>query len=148
MNKTTLIPHIACRNANEAVEFYRKAFGANVSVVHKMPDGRVMHAALDIDGAPFYVVDEFPEHGGKSPLALGGTPVTMNLHVEDCDAVFERAVAAGCEVNMPLADMFWGDRMGQVTDPYGHSWFVATTVRSVSADEMQQAMNEMSACVS
>lgn len=137
---TALIPHLSCRKAAEAVEFYQKAFGAQVIGLLQVPDGRVMHAALSIDGALIYLVDEFPEYGGHSPLALKGSPVTLHLQVPDCDAVFGRAVEAGCEVALPLQDMFWGDRYGLVTDPFGHKWSVATTVRQLSPEEMQQAM--------
>jgi uncharacterized glyoxalase superfamily protein PhnB len=146
MPGTTLIPHIACRNASEAVEFYRKAFGAEPATVHKLPDGRVMHAHMTIDGATFFLVDEFPEHGGQTPQSLGGSPVTLHLHVPDADTLFQQAVAAGCEVRMPLQDMFWGDRYGLVSDPYGHLWSIATTVRQVSPEEMQAAMASMAAC--
>jgi PhnB protein len=137
--KTTLRPHLVCRNANEAIEFYKMAFGAECACVIPHRDGRVMHAGLSIDGAEFFLVDEFPEHGGHSPLALGGTPVTIHLQVPDCDAFFQRAVDAGCEVRLPLQDMFWGDRYGIVSDPYGHQWSIATTVREVSMEELQQA---------
>jgi PhnB protein len=140
---TVLVPHITCRSATEAVSFYQKAFGAKPQGVHHLPDGRLMHATLDIDGATFFVVDEFPEHGGKSPQALGGSPVTLSLHVADCDAVFQRAVDAGCQVIMPLADMFWGDRWGLLADPYGHNWSVASTIRKVSPEELQQSMAAM-----
>jgi uncharacterized glyoxalase superfamily protein PhnB len=146
MPGTILTPHIACRNASEAVEFYQKAFGAEPAAVHKLPDGRVMHAHMNIDGATFFLVDEFPEHGGQTPQSLGGTPITLSLHVADADALFERAVAAGCQVRMPLQDMFWGDRYGLVVDPYGHLWSIATTLRQVSADELQAAMASMAAC--
>jgi len=142
----TLIPHIACRNAAEAVEFYKRAFDAEAPCVISMPDGRVMHAGVSIRGATFYLVDEFPEHGGKSPQALGGTPVTLHLQVPDCDAVYQKAVDAGCTVVMPLADMFWGDRWGLLVDPFGHQWSVATTVREVSPEEIQAAMANMPAC--
>lgn len=137
---TTLTPHLCCRNAIEAVAFYQKAFGAEPVGVQQVPDGRVLHAALDIDGAVVYLVDVFPEHGGRSPLELGGSPVTLHLQVPDCDAVFGRAVEAGCRVIMPLEDMFWGDRYGMVADPYGHQWSVATTVRQVSPEEIADAV--------
>ncbi len=137
---TTVTPHLTCRNASEAVEFYRNAFGAEPVTVLRTPDGRVLHAALTMDGATFFLHDEFPEHGGHSPQALGGSPVVLHLQVADCDAVFERAVAAGCEVRMPLEEMFWGDRYGVIADPYGHNWSVATTVRQVTPEEMQQAL--------
>jgi PhnB protein len=143
---TSLVPHIACRNAVQAVEFYQKAFGAKPEGIHLLPDGRLMHASLNIDGATFFVVDEFPEQGGKSPQALGGSPVMLSLHVPDCDALWNRAVAAGCEIRMPLQDMFWGDRWGLLVDPYGHQWSIATTIREVSPEELQQAMASMPEC--
>jgi PhnB protein len=99
-----------------------------------------MHAALDFGDSPLYLVDEFPECGGTSPQSLGGSPVTLDLHVPDCDALYERAVAAGCTVVMPLEDMFWGDRYGMVADPYGHRWSIATTKRHVGPDELQEAV--------
>ena len=129
---TGVTPYLTVIGAKKASEFYQKAFGAEPLGIHRLPDGRVMHAALSINGALFFLVDEFPEHGGLSPLGLGGSPVTLHLQVPDCDAVFGRAVDAGCEVRMPLEDMFWGDRYGMVADPYGHHWSVATTVRQVS----------------
>lgn len=146
--KTTITPHITCRNAAEAVEFYKKAFGAEALGVFGTPDGKIMHASLSIDGATFYIVDEFPEHGANGPLAIGGTPVTLHLQVADCDAVYNKAVEAGCTSVMPLENMFWGDRWGLLSDPYGHSWAVATTVRQVSADELQETINnmDMTAC--
>ena len=143
MTTTTLTPHLACRNASEAVEFYRRAFGAEPVALHRLPDGRVLHAALSIEGALFFLADEFPEHGGHSPLALGGSPVTLHLQVPDCDAVFGRAVAAGCEARMPPEDMFWGDRYGVLADPFGHQWSVATTLRQVSPEEMLQAVSAL-----
>lgn len=145
-NATTIIPHLCCRNAAEAVEFYRNAFGAEVRGHYKMPNGRTAHAALAIDGALLYVNDEFPEHGGLSPLGLNGTPVGIYLRVNDADAAFARAVHAGCQVLMPLQNMFWGDRYGLVADPYGHKWEIAATVRTVSEVELQQTLDNMSAC--
>jgi uncharacterized glyoxalase superfamily protein PhnB len=85
-------------------------------------------------------MDEFPEQGALGPQRLGGSPITLHLQVPDCDVVFARAVEAGCETLMPLQDMFWGDRYGALVDPYGHKWSVATPIRQVSPDEMQQAM--------
>lgn len=140
---TILVPHISCRNANEAVEFYQRAFGAELLMKMNIPgDGRVMHADLSIDGARFYVVDEFPEQGGKSPEALGGSPVMLSLSVADCDAVFAKAVEAGCSVRMPLEDMFWGDRWGLIADPYGHLWSISTTKQRLSEAEIAARMSE------
>ena len=137
---TTVTPHLTCRNASEAVEFYRKAFGAEPVTVLRTPEGQVLHAALALNGATFFLHDEFPEHGNLSPLGLGGSPVVLHLRVADCDAVYGRAVGAGCKAQMPPEDMFWGDRYGEVVDTYGHKWSVATTVRQVTPEEMQQAL--------
>ena len=112
-------------------------------MVHHLPDGRLMHATLSINGAEFFLVDEFPEQGGKSPQALGGSPVMLALKVPDCDAVFQRAVEAGCEVRVPLDNMFWGDRWGLISDPYGHQWSIYTPQRQVSTEEIKQAMSAM-----
>jgi uncharacterized glyoxalase superfamily protein PhnB len=141
---TTLTPHLVCRDAAGAIEFYKRAFGADEMRVIRAPDGNVLHAALLINGAMFFLSEEFPAFGSKSPQGLGGTPVTLHLHVKDCDAVFERAVRGGCTVRMPLADMFWGDRYGVLADPYGHAWSVATTVRQLTTEEMQR--NAAAAC--
>ncbi|HEX8911333.1 MAG TPA: VOC family protein, partial [Humisphaera sp.] len=103
----------------------------------RTPDGGIMHAALTIAGAMFFLADECPQFGSFSPQGLGGTPVTLHLHVPDCDAVFARAAAAGCTVRMPPSDMFWGDRYGVLADPFGHAWSIATTVRHVSHAEME-----------
>ena len=140
---TTLTPYIACRNASDAITFYQKAFGADPVSVQRMPDGRVLHAALNVNGAVFFLMDEFPEHGGIGPQTLGGSPVTLHLQVPDCDAVFGRAVEAGCETVMPLQDMFWGDRYGLVADPFGHKWSIATPIRQVSPEEVRQALSAL-----
>lgn len=143
---TTLIPHLCCRDASHAVEFYKNALGAEVLHAMKSPDGRLMHGCLNVNGVPIFVVDEMPEHGVLSPLSLGGSPVSLYLRVPDCDAVYARAVAAGCEVKTPLQDMFWGDRYGLVVDPYGHKWEIATTLRNVSDDELREVLTAMQAC--
>jgi uncharacterized glyoxalase superfamily protein PhnB len=133
----SLTPHLVVRGGSQAIEFYKRAFGAVEEVRMPGPDGTsVMHAELRIGDSPFFLCDEFPEMGNRSPLALGGTPVTINLYAEDCDAVFNRAVAAGAQVRMPLMNMFWGDRYGQLTDPFGHVWAVATHIEDVSPEEM------------
>ena len=140
-----LIPHLVCSPCSEAIEFYKKAFGAEEIRRMNAPDGqRVMHAELRIGGAPLYLVDDFPEYcGGKSgtAIALGGSPVTIHRFVEDCDAAIATAEAAGAKVTMPAEDMFWGDRYGQVVDPYGHVWSLATHVRDLTPEEMVEGMN-------
>jgi PhnB protein len=138
-----LIPHLVCDPCAEAIEFYKKAFGAEELGRHPAPDGKkIMHAAIQIDGKPVYLNDDFPEYcEGKShsPMSLGGTPVTIHRYVEDCDAAIQRAQEAGATIKMPAQDMFWGDRYGVVTDPFGHSWSFATHIKDVSPDEMAKA---------
>ena len=107
-------------------------------------DGKLMHASLRIGDSALMLVDEMPQHGVLGPRALKGSPVTIHLYVKDVDATVAQAVGAGAKVRMPVADMFWGDRYGQLEDPFGHRWSVATHIRDVSADEMRQAMAKMS----
>lgn len=139
-----LIPHLVCSPCAEAIEFYKKAFDAEEVFRMQAPDGnRIMHAAIEIGGRPVFLVDDFPEYcGGKSqtPAALGGTPVTIHRFVEDCDAAIQRAQEAGATVKMPAQDMFWGDRYGVVTDPFGHSWSLATHQRDLTPEEMAEGM--------
>ena len=139
-----LILHLVCSPCAEAIEFYKQAFGAKEISRAPAPDGqRLMHAEISIDGQPVFLVDDFPEFcGGKSQtaIALGGTPVTIHRYVQDCDAAIQQAEAAGAKVTMPAADMFWGDRYGVVTDPFGHNWSLATHQRDMTPEEMQQEM--------
>lgn len=139
---TTLIPHLCCRHAEQAIEFYQQAFGAEPVGVYRMPDGQVFHAAMKVGASTFYIAPECPAPGGDSPLKLGGTPVTLHLQVADCDAAFERAMGAGCQAILPPRE-FWGDRYGMLIDPFGHRWSVATTVRTVSQEELQRAAAAM-----
>ncbi len=146
----TLTPHLAVAGAAKAIEFYKKAFGAEE--VHRFPgpDGKgIMHAHLTIGNSHLMLNDEFPQMGCRGPLALGGSPVTLNLSVDDCDAVFSRAVAAGATARMPPADMFWGDRYAQVTDPFGHVWAIAQRKENLTPEEMarrgKEAMAKMGA---
>jgi PhnB protein len=124
-----VIPHLVSSDAAKAIEFYKNAFGATEVSRHPSPDGqKLWHAEVRLGDARVFLCDDFPEMcGGKSrtPKALGGTPVTLHLVVADCDATFNKAVAAGATVTMPPADMFWGDRYAIVTDPFGHSWSMA-----------------------
>ena len=140
-----VIPHLVCDPCAEAIAFYKKAFGAEEINRAPAPDGRIMHAAIRIRNSIIFLVDDFPEYcGGKatSPKALHGTPVTIHQFVEDCDAAIDRAQKAGATVTMPAADMFWGDRYGTVTDPFGHNWSFATHIKDLSPEEMQAAMKE------
>lgn len=141
-----LIPHLVCERCSEAIEFYKQAFGAEEVARMPAPDGRrIMHAEIRIGNNFVFLVDDFPEFcGGKSgsALALKGTPVTIHRYVENCDAAIKRAVDAGATVLMPATDMFWGDRYGVVTDPYGHKWSLATHMKDLTPDQMQAAMKE------
>ena len=139
----TLTPHLIVRNAEKAIEFYQKAFGAELVGKMLTPDGKVMHAALKVGDSMLMLNDEFPEWGALSPLSSGGSGVTLHMYLEDVDTGFERAVSAGAAVKMPLMDQFWGDRYGIVTDPYGHQWSMATHVRDMSPADMAEAMKQM-----
>jgi uncharacterized glyoxalase superfamily protein PhnB len=141
----TVTPHLICAGAADAIEFYKKAFNAVEEVRLPGPQGRLMHAMIRIEGSAVMLVDEMPEWGALSPKSLKGSPVTIHLYVENVDASVQRAVSAGAKITMPPADMFWGDRYAKVEDPFGHHWSVATHVRDVSPQEMQQAMQKMAA---
>lgn len=137
----TITAALTLSNAVEAIEFYKRAFGAVEIDRAPSPDGKkIWHAELQIGDSRLTMADEFPEMdpGSKSPLTLGGTPINLHLSVEDANAFFERAVAAGATVTMPLADQFWGDRYGKLLDPFGHSWSVAQHVEDVSMEEMNR----------
>jgi len=139
----TITPGLVVKGADKAIEFYKKAFGAEESERMNGPDGKsVMHAELRIGDSLFFVGDEAPDMGALSPQSIGGTPCTIHLYVTDADAVFKRAVAAGAQVKMPMEDMFWGDRYGKVTDPFGHVWGVATPKEDLTPDEMRQRTKE------
>lgn len=142
---TAITPHLVCRDAAAAIDFYRKAFGAVEQGRLPGPDGKLMHAAITIGGAALMLVDEFPGQGMPSPQSLGGSPVTIHLYVADVDATVAQAVAAGASVTMPVADMFWGDRYGRLVDPFGHQWSVATHVRDVGAEEIRAFMDKAGA---
>lgn len=135
----TVSPHIIVKEAGKAIEFYKKAFGAEEVMRMPGPDGKsVMHAEMKIGNSMVMICDEFPEMC-KSPLSIGGSPVTLHLYVEDADAVFQRAVKAGATPTMPLTDMFWGDRYGKLKDPFGHEWSVATHKKDVTPEECAKA---------
>jgi uncharacterized glyoxalase superfamily protein PhnB len=140
---TAVTPHLVCARAGEAIDFYKKAFGAVEEARLPGPGGKIMHALIRIGGAPIMLVDEAPEWGMLGPQALKGSPVTIHLYTDDVDAFVARAVKAGAKVKMPVADMFWGDRYGTLEDPFGHQWSVATHTREVSPAEMATAMKEM-----
>ena len=136
----SLTPHLVCRDAAAAIDFYGRAFGAIELFRLPGPNGKLIHACVRIGDSQLFLFDEMPEHGALGPQTLQGTPVTIHLQVQDADAAFARAVQAGATVAMPLADMFWGDRYGCVVDPFGHHWSIATHLREVSREEMVAAM--------
>ncbi|CAB3741064.1 hypothetical protein LMG3458_05792 [Achromobacter deleyi] len=145
----TLTPHIVCEGASDAIAFYKKAFNAQELTRLPGPNGKVMHAAIRIGDSVLMLMDDFPEWGSLGPKALKGSPVTLHLYVQDADAAIEQAVAAGAQLAMPAADMFWGDRYGQVMDPFGHRWSLATHKQDLTPEEIQQnmaKMGEMSGC--
>ena len=137
-----LTPHLTVKNAERAIDFYQKAFGAQVLGVNRMPDNRVMHALLKIGDSMLMLNDEFPEFGG-SRAAEQGAGITIHLYVDKVDDVFQKAVSAGATQKMPLMDQFWGDRYGQVIDPFGVRWSLATHIKDMSPEEMQKAQDEM-----
>jgi uncharacterized glyoxalase superfamily protein PhnB len=138
----SVTPHLICDGAAEAIDFYKRAFGATEVVRLPGPDGRLMHGTVKIGDSFVMLVDENPAFGMLGPRSLKGSPVTIHLYVEDADGVVARAVADGATVRMPLADMFWGDRYGVLEDPFGHHWAVATPQRIVSAEDLPQAMQQ------
>ncbi|MES2707554.1 MAG: VOC family protein [Verrucomicrobiota bacterium] len=135
----TVTPHLICDGAAAAIEFYKKAFGAEELMRLPGADGRLMHACLNIGNSRVMLVDENPQWGALGPKALNGSSVTLHLQLEDADAMFARATAAGAKVILPIDEMFWGDRYGIVEDPWGHRWSLATHVRDLSPEEIEKA---------
>jgi PhnB protein len=127
----------------EALEFYKKAFGANEIYKLMMPDGRLGHAEMRVGDSIIMMADEFPEYGGKAPQTLGGSPVSIYLYVEDVDAFFKKALAAGAKERKPVMDQFYGDRSGQLEDPFGHLWWVAERKDDVAPEEIQKRAEAM-----
>jgi PhnB protein len=132
-------PHIVCAGAADAIQFYKDAFAAKEMIRLADDDGKVMHACLCINGSSVMLADEYPEMESVGPNALGGSPVTIHLSVDDADAWVERAAKAGATVVMPVAEMFWGDRYGVIKDPFGHRWSMSTPVRTLTEDELREA---------
>lgn len=132
----TVTPSLIVTDSAKAIEFYKRAFGAEELYRMAMPDGRVMHAEIAIGNSRIMMSDEFPDMGMRSPQSLGGTHGGMHIYVENVDAAFQRAIDAGATVQMPPADMFWGDRYAKVGDPFGHSWGLATHQEDLSPEEM------------
>jgi uncharacterized glyoxalase superfamily protein PhnB len=137
----TITAHLVIEGAGDAMDFYKRAFGAKELGRMPGPDGqRLMHGLMQIGDSMVMVVDAFEEWGVKGPKGLGGSAVTLHVYVPDVDYAFQRAVDAGCSVATPLTDMFWGDRYGKLKDPFGHEWSFATHVRDMTPAEMDDAM--------
>jgi PhnB protein len=139
----TVTPHLICAGAADAIEFYKKAF--NATEINRLPgqNGKLMHATIKIGDSMVMLVDENPEWKCLGPKALKGSTVYIHLYVHDVDAFAAQAVAAGAKVTLPVQDMFWGDRYGQLEDPFGHMWSVASHIKDMSPEEMQKAMSAM-----
>ena len=138
----TTTPSLVVDNSKEAIEFYKKAFGAKEIYQMPTPDGKIMHAMIQIGDSFVMMSDEFPQMGARSPKSVGGTSTTIHLYVDDADKIYAQAIEAGAKPTMPIMDAFWGDRYGGVLDPFGHSWGIATHKKDMSPEEMQQAARE------
>ena len=138
-----LTPYLTVSNGAKAIEFYQKAFGAIEEMRLAAPGGKIGHAEMKIGTARFMLSDEYPEMGVRSPESIGGSPVTLHLYVEDVDATFAQAVAAGAKAVRPVADQFYGDRAGKLVDPFGHSWFLATHKEDVAPEEIKRRAEKM-----
>lgn len=138
----TITPTIFVKGAAQAIEFYKQALGAEEISRHATPDGKVMHGELQVGDSRLFICDEFPEWDALSPETRGGNTGAFYLYVENSDAAFDRAVSAGAKVIMPVSDTFWGDRVGAISDPYGHKWNFSTHVRDVTEEEMAAAAEQ------
>jgi PhnB protein len=134
----SITPFLAVNDAAKAIDFYRRAFGAKEIMRNTGPDGKITHAEIRIGDSPLMLSDEMPQAGIRTPRSLGGSTVNIFLYVDNADTVFKQAESAGAKVEMPLENMFWGDRYGKLTDPFGHSWSVATHKEDVSPEEMKK----------
>jgi PhnB protein len=141
----SVTPYLIIDGAADAIEYYKKAFGATELFRMPMPGGKIGHAELKIGDSPIMLADEHPEMGYKSPTSWGGSPISLMLYVEDVDAVFQQAIGAGAKEQRPVADQFYGDRLGTLTDPFGHVWTISTHKEDVSMEEMQRRMKSANA---
>jgi len=138
----TITPSLVVRGGAQAIEFYKRAFGAQEIDRMTGPDGSIMHAEIQIGDSHVMLGEESKEWGALSPQSTNGSPVTLHIYVENADTTFAQAVRAGAKVKQPLEDAFWGDRYGKLTDPFGHEWSVATRVKDMSQEEMRRAGEE------
>jgi len=141
----SVTPYLIIKGAADAIEVYKKAFGATELFRFPAPDGKIGHAEIKIGDSPIMLADEFAEMGYKGPRALGGSPVSLMIYLEDVDTVFNRAVEAGASVKQAVQDKFYGDRTGTLTDPFGHLWHVSTHKEDVSMEEMEERAKAASA---
>lgn len=139
----TATPYLILSDAARAIDFYKSAFSATEIMRFAMPGGKLGHAEIRIGDSAIMLADEFPEMGARSPLTIGGSPVSILLYVENADALTEQAIAAGATVIRPIQDQFYGDRSSTLTDPFGHQWTIATHIEDVSIEEMQRRMASM-----
>ena len=139
----SLTPHLVCGGAADAIAFYQRAFGAEELSRLPAPDGRVMHASVRIGDSVLMLNDEWPEMGAVGPKKLGGSAVVIHLYVTDVDAAMARAAAAGATITLPATDMFWGDRYGQLTDPFGHKWSLATHQEDLTPQQVQENLAKL-----
>ena len=144
----TATPCLIIGGAADAIEFYKKAFGATELFRFPAPDGKIGHAEIKIGDSPIMLADEYPEMGYKGPQTLGGSPVSLMIYVDDVDTVFNRAVDAGATVKEAVSDKFYGDRIGTLTDPFGHVWHVSTHKEDVSVEEMERRAKAAGAAAS
>jgi PhnB protein len=140
---SAITPYITVKGASAAIDFYKKAFGAEESYRLDGPDGKVMHAEIRIGGAPIMLHDEMPDWKALSPQTIGDTASSLMLYVTDADAVVKRAVDAGATLTMEVADQFYGDRCGSIKDPFGHKWSIATHIEDVSNEEIGKRAQKM-----
>jgi PhnB protein len=139
----TITPHMVVRDAARASQWYQDALGAEELDRIEVPGGKLLQVELSIGDALVVLADEFPDFGVASPLSIGGTATVLHLITDDVDALWQRAVDAGAEVRQPLGDAFWGERYGQLTDPFGHRWGLAQRVREVPREEIVRAAAEL-----
>lgn len=135
-------PYLVMKGASQAIDYYKKVFGAEELFRMSDPTGKIGHAEIKIGDSPVMLADEYPEMGFRGPDAFGGTPVSLLLYVPDVDATFQKAIAAGAKAIKPVEDQFYGDRSGTLRDPYGHMWTVATHKEDVSHEEMKKRAAE------
>jgi PhnB protein len=135
-------PYLVVDGASDAIDFYSKVFGATERMRMPGPDGKIGHAELELGDSLIMLADEVPGMGHRGPKAIGGTPVTISVYVEDVDDVYERAVKEGAAALRPVENQFYGDRSGQFEDPFGHRWSVATHVEDVPPDQMERRAAE------